>query len=375
MMCKCDEDFGLRFLPHQLSHGTDIVTREEIKVTIGFQKNICNKCRGIPEDAYPMAEIYGRSTKIRRYYWREIECETIRRFGKWAEEQGYSDWLRARSKHEAVYKSIEKMVIDEIKELHQHNPKYIYCEESQKEIIINNSIEVINLRGVHTKDSGKGVKILDGTEPYSAEEFAARYFKRLGYNVMFLESSPLHALFSVLMFFLIQDPLDPKIKMWGFGNREAFDMDIKGESIWTLFPEDFGTPGYASRRVREINEHFDALPLNKDDLLWFFDLWADYSTDLRQYLWAHRIEHISKARAMISILPVDVIIRILRYLIEHYWDNYLGWPDLLVYKDEKFFFVEVKSSSDKLSEDQKHWIKKNNAEMKLPFKLVKIHKI
>lgn len=346
-----------------------------MKVNLGFQENICNKCRGVPEDAYPIAEIYGRSTKIRRYYWREIECETIRRFGEWSEGQGYLDWLGARSKQEAIYESIEKKVIEEIKELHQHNPKYVYNEESQNEIIIDNNVGVINLSGVYIKGSEKCVKILDGAETYSAEDFVARYFKRLGYNVMFLESSPLHALFSVLMFFLIQDPLDPKIRIWGFGNREAFEIGVNEEPIWTLLPEDFGASGYALRREYEINEHFDALPLNKEDLLWLFDLWVDYSIDLRQYLWAHRIEHISKARAMISILPADVIIRILRYLIEHYWDNNLGWPDLLVYKGDEFFFAEVKSSSDKLSEDQKHWIKRNSVEIKLPFKLVKIHKI
>ena len=146
-------------------------------------------------------------------------------------------------------------------------------------------------------------------------------------------------------------------------------------TISTLLPEDFGASGYALRRASEIKEHFGALPLNRDDLLWLFDLWVDYSTDLRQYLWAHRTKDVNKARAMISILPIDATIRILSYLIKDYWNNYLGWPDLLVYKGDEFFFAEVKSSSDKLSEDQKHWIKKNSSEIKLPFKLVKIHKI
>ena len=375
MMCKCEEDFGRRFLPHQLNYGTDLVTKEKTKVTLGFQESVCNKCRGIPEEAHPRAEIHGCGTKIRRYYWREIECETIRRFGEWAEGHGYSNRFDARFKHKDIYESIEKKIIEEIKELHQHHPKYTYYEESQNDIIVNNNIDLINLKGVYIKNSGKGVKILDGTEPCSAEDFAAHYFERLGFNVVFMESSPLHALFGVFMFFLLQDLLDPKIMIWGVGDRDAFDMGFTGKAIWTLLPEDFGASGYYLRRAVEIREHFDALPSNRDDLSWLFDLWVDYSINLRQYLWAHRTKHVNKARAIISILPVDATIRILSYLIKDYWGNYLGWPDLLVYRGDEYFFAEVKSSSDKLSEDQKHWIKKNSSEIKLPFKLVKIHKI
>ncbi len=69
-----------------------------------------------------------------------------------------------------------------------------------------------------------------------------------------------------------------------------------------------------------------------------------------------------------------MIIRILRYLVDGYWQRYLGWPDLLVFRDEEFFWVEVKASRDKLSEEQKSWIRDNKNLLQLPFKLVKIHK-
>jgi hypothetical protein len=65
---------------------------------------------------------------------------------------------------------------------------------------------------------------------------------------------------------------------------------------------------------------------------------------------------------------------VLRYLVGDYWNRYLGWPDLLAHKGSEYFFVEVKSSKDRLSENQKSWIQGNWAELKLPFKLVKIHR-
>ena len=109
-------------------------------------------------------------------------------------------------------------------------------------------------------------------------------------------------------------------------------------------------------------------------MLWLFDYWLEPSSDLRNYLWAHRSKDINKARNLVSILPNDVILRILQYLVKDYWGRYCGWPDLFVYSQDDFFFAEVKSSKDKLSEDQKNWIKGNSTEINLPFKLVKIHK-
>ena len=48
--------------------------------------------------------------------------------------------LDARFKHKDIYESIEKKIIEEVKELHQHRPKYTYNEESQNDIIVNNNI-------------------------------------------------------------------------------------------------------------------------------------------------------------------------------------------------------------------------------------------
>ena len=67
-----------------------------------------------------------------------------------------------------------------------------------------------------------------------------------------------------------------------------------------------------------------------------------------------------------------------RLLSQHpsddYWGRYLGWPDLLIYRGAEYRMVEVKSSSDKLSDDQKRWIRDNHEILKLPFELVQLRK-
>ena len=161
------------------------------------------------------------------------------------------------------------------------------------------------------------------------------------------------------MWLVIQDPSDPHLRTIGVSDHVASETGSKGCHSWMLLPDDFGTPGYGSRRAIAIQEHFSADMQDRDELEWLFDYWLEPSGQLRNYLWAHRDEHVETAHRLIQILPPDAICHILKYLVNSYWQRYCGWPDLLIYRDDDFFFAEVKSSSDKLSEDQKNWIRDN----------------
>jgi hypothetical protein len=176
------------------------------------------------------------------------------------------------------------------------------------------------------------------------------------------------------MWLVIQHPSDTHGSVRAFGDRNTFEKGEDQSLIWTILPDDFGTSGYYQRREVAINAHLQSLPTDKEELLWTFDYWVNPSYELRQYLWAHRDEDVEKAKKLINILPFHHIKNILLHLIKNYWKHYLGWPDLLLYREGDFFFVEVKASRDKLSEDQKNWIQHNSQILKLPFKLVKIHR-
>lgn len=176
------------------------------------------------------------------------------------------------------------------------------------------------------------------------------------------------------MWLLIQDPADSLNRLSSFGDRNAFENGITGKLISTFLPEDFGSPGYYRRRREVIKEHLKTIPEDKDDLFWHFDYWLEHSNDFRQYLWAHRVKDIETARKILNILSPNIIKRILNFLIQDYYGRYLGWPDILVYRSEQYFFAEVKSSKDKLRNDQKNWIRNNSLYLKLPFKIYKIHK-
>jgi hypothetical protein len=374
MMCACDEAVGRKFRAHQLDCGVELETQRRVSVTAGFQLNLCEECRKLPLTPHPVAAIYGRTSKIRRYYWRELAFETLKRFDAWSQTRGTSN--RTRAEDAEAKKKIKGDVLQDLKSLHATTPKYVFSEESQAEVVKKYGIDVIALNGRYASNSeSRSAIILDDNGPCSVEEYACGHFRSLGYDTLFVESGPFHVLFGVFMWLVIQDPTDSHNRIVSFGDRKAFDAGTSGELISTHLPDDFGTRGYARRRTKAIEKHLSPAMCEPGELQWLFDYWLGPSEGLRQYLWAHREEQIQVARQLIDIIPPAAIVKIIRYLVEDFWGRYLGWPDLLVHGGNEFFFAEIKSSGDKLGEKQKHWIRDNHERLHFPFKLIKVHKV
>ena len=378
MMCSCDREIGERYLSHQLKQGCVLETQARVPVTLGFTDGVCRECRGLAPEAHPMAAIPGRTSKIKRYYWREIAFLTFERFAERAEAAGLDPRNSRSPEVDDLRKEVGREVVDWIKQSHASKPKYDFREPSQTEILAKYDVEVVRLNATFApKSQAKGVRIFDGEEIVSAEEFASRHFRRKEWETLFCESRPFHVLFGIFMWILIQDSADPMCQMSGFAAKMDYPSHslTKGEQLWILKPTDFGTAGYAERRAEAINEHFESLlPQDQDELLRLFDYWIEGSAWLRDYLWAHVPEDVANARTIVEILPPEVTLRILRYLVGNYWGRYTGWPDILVHRDSEFLFAEVKASKDKLSGHQKRWIADNAVDLQLPFKLVKINR-
>jgi hypothetical protein len=221
----------------------------------------------------------------------------------------------------------------------------------------------------------KSAAILDGTELCRVEDFAARHFRRSGFEATFLESAPFHVLFGVYFWSVIQDRSDRRVRTVGILDRNAYDQRRPSEVIWIRLPSDFGRPDYSHRRAKVITKHLSAMGETRAELLGLFDNWLAPSVGLRQYLWAHRRESIETARKLIELIPPVILKSVLGYLVLNYWGHYSGWPDLLVYRANRWFLAEVKSWSDKLNDNQKRWIEDNHRYLHLPFKLVQVHRI
>lgn len=370
-MCSCDEAFGRRFLAHQLARGRELESQTNVPVDLGFQPAVCPECRGQPPVPAPVAAGFGRTSKIKRYYWRELFFSKTLRAAAWDDAHAGCSLQERQAAHAAI----EVEVLEEVKAQHAASPRYAFSETSQAEILKRYKVDVQAIGAAYADQPVKGAVIRDGDETVSPEVFVSRRYEEHGWSAMHLESKPFHALFGVMMWLLIQDGSDPRVRMVGFGDRHVYEANGEKDPIWTLMPDDFGGRGYASRRGPQITRHFDLFPDDHDEMLWLFDYWRPMSSDLRQYLWAHREEDVDRARRLLEILAPFQITSILRYLIADYWGHYLGWPDLLLHRDNEILFVEVKSSSDRLSEDQKRWIADNHEHLGLPFRVVKLHRV
>ncbi|UUO05325.1 VRR-NUC domain-containing protein [Blastopirellula sp. J2-11] len=330
----------------------------------------------MPIHSFPVAEIHGRTTKIKRYYWRELLKRELELYGEWAAVHGVNPLIASDDAANAARQSAAEQALQEVKRLHETNPKYTFIPEpSQADIISECDVEVVSLQAMYVSDpANRRVRLMWQDQAINVEDFAQLHFRNEGYDSIALESIPFHVLFGIFMWPVIQDPDDERLEVCCFGDRQAYNDGEAGEIIRCHKPDDFGKPGYAKRRKEAIEEHFFE-SVDADNLEWLFEYWLEPSEKLRQYLWAHRAADIEKAQRLIRILPGEVLIAILRYLVDSYWERYLGWPDLLIFRDDDYFFAEVKSSKDKLSIEQKRWISDNHKALKLPFKLVKIHKL
>jgi hypothetical protein len=373
-MCACEEELGKKFLPHQLNFGTRLESQQRVPVSAGFVASVCDECRGLPATPCPMASSIGRTSKIKRYYWRELAFQEYELFEKFGGNP--SNYLYEIGEHESeIVRLAKEQALLDIKALHDTTQKYNYEEESNESFISRLGIKLRSVDGQYVKGDGRKAKIFHNNELLTVEQFAAHIYQSHGYDVIFLESMPFHVLFAVFTWILIQDSTDPEVRVVGFGERSAYEKDRSKNPIWVPLPSDFGSPGYALRRKEKIETHFDNIQEHAEDLLWLFDYWLPYSDGLRQYLWAHKEEHIQKARKIIEILGSKTIFKIVQYLVGDYWERFLGWPDLLVFKEGNFLFVEVKLSKDKLSDEQRLWVENNINQLHLPFELLKINRV
>ena len=366
MMCLCDKEVGERLLSHQLKKTSDPRTREVIPVTLGFVEGICNPCRGLPEIASPSAPHYGATSKLRRYYWREIHLEAWTRFADWQEEEGLNQsFPHPKNKK---FEEIEKEVVKRWSEIHRTNPKYTYAETPPNAVLEEFNIPIESLDGTYIKGAGKDKPLydVDSGVRYKPEEYVAEQYRKEGWNVEFYESIPFQALFGVLAWLWVNAWSDTSLRMVSFYRDET--------EVRTFLPKDFGTSAYFERRKDDFYKHTKLFGGSTEGLLSGFDYWVEPSKDLRKYLWAYQEEDIRRAKLLIETLPYETVVKIVTYLAEDYWGRYLGWSDLFLWKGDEFLFIEVKGSKDKLSSTQQSWIRGNAESLHLPFKVVKIHK-
>jgi hypothetical protein len=391
LTCACDADFAAIIVPHQALRGRDQHTHDEVVVTHPLTPGVCPECRGKVPPAYPRAAHRGAASLLRRYYWREIQRASELEFLEWCRAEQlplFSDdgrplFFYLRRDHKDKYQEIESVVAERIRLAHEQSPKYDFIRPSDADVIQACDVTVESVQACYVANGAGPALVLpldvdDPSQAVRVEEFVTRRLQAQGREVMFCESRPFQALYGSLMWMWVQSPGDPRLRLAGFGGRDGVGADEHG-LIWTLLPHDFGTAAHARRRRQALESHLDMVPGDTAEMLWAYDYWQEPSRPLRQYLWAYTDEDQQRARTLTEVLGAERVKAIMRYLAESYWERYLGWPDLVSWQPspdgpQDVDFIEVKSSKDKLSDDQRSWIQGNLDHLGLPFRIVKLHR-
>lgn len=339
MMCACDRAFGEQFLAHQLRGGTRLDTQERVAVALGFVEAACASCRGLPEIAAPSRD----GSPIARYYWREIYMETTRRA---AAEPG-----AGRDRRDALKREVER----EFEALHARAPKYVIVVPSKDEVFLR-EVGVVP----------RAVAVGDAT---SAEDVVAAVHAALRASPAEVVSAgnSVQTLYAVLMGELVRDAADPEVQLGFFGRRPiprgGTPPPTEGER-----PRDHGSIGYYRRRTAAIEQHLASLDVEWPQLLDRFEASIAFARPFTAYLWAEG--WYDEARAVIPLLPRGEVPRLLRWMVQHYWDRREGWPDLLVRDERGTRWVGVLAPNGQLTEANRRWITERTAVTSLSYELI-----
>ena len=172
---------------------------------------------------------------------------------------------------------------------------------------------------------------------YRVELGVMEYFRERGYAAAFSENEPWRALFGLVFWDIIYDT-----------NVRAIHHPLQ------RVPSDFFLPDFYVKREVLLKNRLQELDRREA----FFDLIKttyEEKFGVANVLVAWFDGLLELVLLIMRYLEPDQLRAILLEMARHLRENTRGFPDLLVWKEDEYDFVEVKSPTDHLSAQQLHW--------------------
>jgi hypothetical protein len=174
---------------------------------------------------------------------------------------------------------------------------------------------------------------------YQVETGAINYYLENGFAAGFSENFTWRTLFGLWLWDIIFDP-----------NLVAFHHPFQRR------PSDFYLPDFYIKRKTQINNELDKFDDINDLLVFLREKFVlHYNTANPFVIWVEEIWE------MVTVLVVKIELEKLKLIMikiaENIVENSRGLPDLLVWSDNHYELVEIKSPSDNLSNQQLFWLK------------------
>ncbi|MCE6990208.1 VRR-NUC domain-containing protein [Dyadobacter sp. CY323] len=172
---------------------------------------------------------------------------------------------------------------------------------------------------------------------YQVEYGALEYYRALGYNAFFSENEPWRALFGLLFWDIIYDT-----------NVQTIHNPFQ------RIPTDFFLPDFYYKRSAQLKERLQAAHSKEiiDEMVsqTFKDMYGITNVLVPWYDGA-----LDKVLTLTSLLTPEQIRLIMLEMALNLKENTRGFPDILVWNETEYAFIEIKSPTDHLSSRQLHW--------------------
>lgn len=210
---------------------------------------------------------------------------------------------------------------------------------------------------------GKAKYILNNNE-FFVEELAQKIYEEENFSSFWSENNYWWTLFSLLFWDIIFAKLDGvwSPKFWEFPSQYQ-DM-----------PQDFFSDNFYEKRKNLFNNRIKELfHLNiKQQLQLSYQ--KNYNKPCRPIENRDKFT-IEKLSIAIEKIETNKLLKILERLAKDFNNNRSGFPDLFVYSENEYFFVEVKGETDKISEKQNLWHSFLSKELGIKVEICMVNKI
>ena len=172
---------------------------------------------------------------------------------------------------------------------------------------------------------------------YQVELGAIHHYRALGYNAVFSENEPWRMLFGLLFWDIIYDT-----------NVKTIHNPLQ------RVPTDFFLPDFYYNRSGQLSERMKQAQ-TREQIEEIVIKTYEEKFGITNVLVPWYEDGLAKVTTLISWLSPEQIHKVLIEVAQNMRENTRGFPDLLVWNETEYAFIEIKSPTDHLSSRQLHW--------------------
>lgn len=180
------------------------------------------------------------------------------------------------------------------------------------------------------------VLTLDNPQLERVEIVAANYYQQQGWQVFFLENTFLNSLFGLAMWDIIFAPIKGSfINPYQLGPLDMFQQQFYAQRQVDI-----------EQRLKQIESgqynDWEQIYQQKKGISNYWVTWPLFTTEVLELALKH--------------IPSSTMVVLFRRLLQDLKHNRTGMPDLIMFNEKDYLWVEIKGPGDKLQNNQLRWL-------------------